>query len=160
MFWISVDKLQELVFCASPSLELIRYYRIPNTQYFCIVVITSLCNGLLTIVHLQVTPEPCPICDKFGDKTGIVQDNLCEEIEIHLRIQPSIVLRCFKVTFDAFIVLYFKTCFLCREQRCACLGYLVYLVLLSLIVGVHLVVYLGNVAFFSALLVSFGSLSA
>lgn len=147
VFWISVDKLQELVFSATPSLELIRYYGILSTQFFYIVVITSLCHGLVIIVHLLVTPKPCPICDKFGDQTGIVHDNLCEEIEIHLRIQPSIVLRCFKVTFDAFIVFYFKTRFLCREQRCACLGYVVYLVL-PLIVGLYLVVCLGKVAFF------------
>lgn len=144
---ISVEKLQELVLPASSWPELwIRNYEIGRTHsdyaYIPFIAI-SLLTGLLTIVQLLLPSKPCPICDKFGDKKVIVHDNLCEEIEIHLRIQPSIVLRCFKVTFDAF-----KTRFLCREQRCACLRYLVYLVLLPLIVGVYLVVCLVKVFFF------------
>ena len=151
VLWIFVDKLEELVFPTSPRLGLKLINPRLSTQYYYIVVINSLCSCLLAIVHLpyfycpcrQVTTKPCPICDKFGDKTGIVHYDLCEEIEIHLRIQPFIILRCFKVTFYSF-----KRSLPCRKQRCTCLRYLVYLVLLPLIVGVYLVVCLGKVAAF------------
>lgn len=51
--------------------------------------------------QLSIT-EPCLICDKFGGKKDVIHDQLREEIEMHLRIQPSIILVCFKSSFDAF----------------------------------------------------------
>lgn len=86
--------------------------------------------------------KPCHICETFGDKKGIVHNQVREEIEMHLRIQPSIVLRCFKQAFYLF-----KTSLQCRERACMRSLFSLFLVLVfPLIAAAYLVICLLTIA--------------
>ncbi|XP_020601975.1 uncharacterized protein LOC110041051 [Orbicella faveolata] len=55
--------------------------------------------------------RPCIVCRRVKSKTLICQENLPKTITNHLRIQPQIIVHCWRL-FIRLLLNYFKTCFL------------------------------------------------